>query len=155
MKNKDGFFKMISADLKRGAMREVYTSDALAVLAVADSFYIASDYTVSEDGYVAFLVNSKMIRAMLVDSAFLENLLTTTDQQTLSQMMFRLTDKTFRSFTNPAKGKKGDTLTHKFVDHELEEWISDTFGAPPARETAAKSSVFRSLKDRFQKNSNK
>lgn len=154
MKNKDGFFKMISADLRRGAMRAVYTSETLAVLAVADSFYIASDYTVSEDGYVAFLVNSKMVRAMLVDSSFLENLLTTTDKETLSQMMFRLTDKTFRSFTKPGKGKKGDILTHKFVDHELESWIFETFGTPPARE-APKNNLFRSIADRFQKNRSK
>lgn len=153
MKNIDGFFKMISADLKKGTMREVYSSDELTILSVADSFYIASDYTVSEEGYVAFLVNSKMVRAMLVDSSFLERLLTTSDRETLSQMMFRLTDKTFRSFASKKKRKASYELTHKFVDPELEQWIFETFGRPPVRyaDEPERMGLTKSIKGLFKK----
>lgn len=134
MKDREGFYRTVSAYLRKGVMKEIFTAEDLVILRVADSFYIASNYTASKEGYVAFLVNGKMIRAMMVDHSFLERLAETSDQQMLSQMMFCLTDKTFGRFRR-WKGSPFSDLTHRFVDPELEEWIFKTYGLPISPET--------------------
>ena len=136
MKNKEGFYKTIRNYLKKGTMRPVYCSDTLSILAVADSFYIASDYTQNKDGYVGFLVNSRMVRAMLVDEQFLEHLMLTAAAEELKQMMFRLTDQTFRDFGKTGMHDPLESMTHKFVDREMEKWITETYGAPQLPEAA-------------------
>lgn len=128
MKSKTGFFKTIRSELKRKILRPLYISDTLSILSVADSFYMASDYTENKDGFVAFIVNSRMVRAMLVDNSFLEQLILTSSPEDLKQMMFRLTDRSFRMFS----GTKGNDrpMTDPFTDRELENWIINTIGEP-------------------------
>ena len=130
MKNKEGFYKTVSVYLKKGIMVPVFSSDTLAVLRVADAFYIASDYTAGKKGYISFLVNSKMIRAMMLDNSFLEQLVATTDRKTLGDMMFELDSFTFQRFSKKSKNNPLTDLTHNFLDPEMEEWILKTFGEP-------------------------
>lgn len=153
MKNKEGFFKTISGDLKRGIVRPIFVSGELAVFSVANSFYVASDYTQNKDGYVAFLVNSKMVRAMMLDNAFLEHLMLTTAPEDLKQMMFRLTDRTFQTFQTGKGGNSWIELNHKLVDPELEEWIVKTYGAPPvfAAGEGQRRTLMDSVKSLFHK----
>ncbi len=130
MKNKTGFYETINGYLKKGTLVPIYSSDTLAVLRVADSFYIASDYTQGKTGYIAFLVNSKMIRAMMLDNSFLEQLAATSDRETLAAMMFELDKNTFNRFRKASKDNPLTDLKHNFVDQKMEQWIFDTFGKP-------------------------
>jgi hypothetical protein len=130
MKNKEGFYKTIAGYLRKGIMKPLYSSDTLAVLRVADAFYVASDYTVGSKGYITFLVNSKMVRAMMLDNSFLEQLATTSDRKTLADMMFELDSFTFQRFSRKSKDNPLTDLTHNFLDPQMEQWIYDTFGEP-------------------------
>ena len=130
MKNKEGFYKTVSGYLKKGIMKPLYSSDTLAVLRVADAFYVASDYTVGKKGYIAFLVNSKMVRAMMLDNSFLEQLMATTDRKALAEMMFELDSFTFQRFSRKSKDNPLTDLRHNFLDPQMEQWIYDTFGEP-------------------------
>ena len=130
MKNREGFYKTVSGYLRKGIMKPLYSSDTLAVLRVADAFYVASDYTVGSKGYITFLVNSKMIRAMMLDNSFLEQLATTSDRKTLADMMFELDSFTFQRFSRKSKDNPLTDLKHNFLDPEMENWIYKTFGEP-------------------------
>ena len=130
MKNKTGFYETISGYLKKGVLSPIFSSDTLAVLRVADSFYIASDYTQGKHGYITFLVNSKMIRAMMLDNGFLEQLVASSDRETLATMMFELDKYTFQRFRKASKGNPLTDLHHNFVDPQMEQWIFDIFGVP-------------------------
>lgn len=142
MTNKAAFFRCVSHSLRKGILREIYTDEELAVLRVADSFYIATDYTPAKGGFVAFLVNGKMIRAMMLDHGFLRQMMETSDQLTLAQLMFVLNDKTFRGFGNGKKSTFSD-LNHRFVDPAMEEWIFKTYGLPISPETQQKKRLLR------------
>lgn len=130
MRNKTGFYETINGYLKKGTIVPIFASDALAVLRVADSFYIASDYTQGKTGYIAFLVNSKMIRAMMLDNSFLDQLVATSDRETLTAMMFELDKNTFNRFRKASKNTPIADLKHNFVDQKMEQWIFSTFGKP-------------------------
>ena len=147
MKNKEGFYKTVSGYLKKGIMKPLYSSDTLAVLRVADAFYVASDYTVGKKGYIAFLVNSKMVRAMMLDNSFLEQLMATTDRKALADMMFELDSFTFQRFSRKSKDNPLTDLRHNFLDPQMEQWIYDTFGEPvvelPKTEKKGLLSLFR------------
>ena len=147
MKNKTGFYSTVSPYLKKGTMVPIYSSEKLAVLRVADSFYIASDYTEGNKGYIAFLVNSKMVRAMMVDEGYLEQLLLSADRQTLASMMFELDRDTFRQFQKNWMKRAGSELQHSFVDEKMEQWIFDTHGKPeiqlPAPERKGIAALFK------------
>ncbi len=140
MKNREGFYKTISGYLKKEIMVPVFSSDTLAVLRVADAFYVASDYTVGKKGYVSFLVNSKMIRAMMLDNSFLEQLMATTDRKILADMMFELDSFTFQRFSRKSKDNPLTDLKNNFLDLEMENWIHETFGKPviPAQQPEKK-----------------
>lgn len=128
MKDKSGFFASITSYIKKGTISPIYASDRLAVLRVADSFYVASDYTKGKRGFIALLVNSKMIRAMMVDESFFQQMLTTYDREALASMMFELDRSTFQRFRKGTKDNPISDLTHRFVDDQLEKWIFDTYG---------------------------
>lgn len=130
MKDKLAFGSEISSYLKNGVMVPIYASDRLAVLRVADSFYVATDYTKGKHGFVAFLVNSKMIRAMMVDESFLEQMIASSDRETLASMMFELDRNTFQRFRGSSKNNLVSDLQHRFVDEKMEQWIIDTYGKP-------------------------
>ena len=130
MKNKEGFYKTIAGYLRKGIMKPLYSSDTQAVLRVADAFYVASDYTVGSKGYITFLVNSKMVRAMMLDNSFLEQLAATSDRKTLADMMFELDAFTFHRFSRKSRDNPLTDLTHNFLDPQMEQWIYDTFGEP-------------------------
>lgn len=130
MKNKEGFYKTISGYLKKEIMVPLFSSDTLTVLRVADAFYVASDYTVGQKGYVSFLVNSKMIRAMMLDHSYLEQLMATTDRKILADMMFELDSFTFHRFNRKSRDNPLTDLHHNFLDPQMEQWIFDTFGKP-------------------------
>ena len=133
MSDRNGFFAAVSDSLRKGILTEIYTSEDLAVLRVADSFYIATDYTPAKDGYISYLVNSKMVRAMMLDHSYLAQLPNSLDEKTLSQMVFILNDKTFRKFRKE-KGSPVSDLTHRFVDPQMEQWIFTTYGVPVSPE---------------------
>lgn len=130
MNDKSAFFASIASYIHNGIVKPIYASERLTVLRVADSFYVASDYTKGKKGYISFLVNSKMVRAMMVDEAFLQQMLTSYDQQTLASMLFELDSDTFRQFRKGKKGSPVSDLSHRFVDDNMEQWIFDTFGKP-------------------------
>lgn len=130
MKDKNAFFASIASYIHYGIVKPIYASEGLAVLRVADAFYVASDYTMGKKGYISFLVNSKMIRAMMVDEGFLQHMLTSYDKQTLASMLFELDSDTFRQFRKGKKGSPVSDLTHRFVDDEMEQWIFKTYGKP-------------------------
>ena len=130
MKNKDAFFSALASYIRNGIVVPIYASEGLAVLRVADAFYVASDYTMGKKGYISLLVNSKMIRAMMVDEGFLQQMLTSYDQRTLASMLFELDADTFRQFRKGKKGSPVSDLTHRFVDDQMEKWITDSYGKP-------------------------
>lgn len=144
MNDKSGFFAAVSGSLRKGILTEIYTSEDLAVLRVADAFYIASDYTPAKDGYLAYLVNSKMIRAMMLDHSYLAQLPGTMNAENLSKMVFILNDRTFRKFRRE-KGSPLTDLKHRFVDPEMEQWIFSTYGLPisPEKDGAKKRRLLR------------
>lgn len=145
MKNKAGFYSAVSGYLKKGIAVPVYASDKLAVMRIADSFYIASDYTEGKNGYVCLLVNSKMIRAMMVDENYLEQLIVSSDRQMLAAMMFELDGSTFKNFRTGSKGNLVSDLQHRFVDDKMEQWIFDTFGKPEIEIPSSGRKVLNSL----------
>lgn len=130
MNNKAEFFAALASYIRSGIVVPIYASEGLAVLRVADAFYVTSDYTMGKKGYVSLLVNSKMIRAMMVDEGFLQQMLTSYDQKTLASMLFELDADTFRQFRKGKKGSPVSDLTHRFVDEQMEQWIFDTYGKP-------------------------
>ncbi len=144
MNDKSGFFTAVSGSLRKGILTEIYTSEDLAVLRVADTFYIATQYQQAKDGYITYLVNSKMIRAMMLDHSYLTQLPGTMDAENLSKMVFILNDKTFRKFRSD-RGNLVSDLTHRFVDPELEQWIFETYGMPISPEKQ-KPNKFRFLR---------
>ena len=145
MKNKAGFYETVSGYLRKGIVSPIYSSDSLAVLRVADSFYIASDYTKGSHGYITFLVNSKMIRAMMLDNTFLEQLTTSYDRETLATMMFELDQNTFSRFRRKSKDNPLSDLQHSFVDPQMEQWIFETFGKPDVAVSAPERKGLRNL----------
>ena len=130
MKNKEGFYKTISGYLKKGIMVPLFSSDSLTVLRVADAFYVASDYTQGKKGYITYLVNSKMIRAMMLDNSYLEQLALTADRKALADMMFELDSFTFQRFSRKSKDNPLTDLRHNFLDPQMEQWIHETYGKP-------------------------
>ena len=130
MKNKEGFYRTISGYLKKGIMVPLFSSDSLTVLRVADAFYVASDYTAGKKGYITYLVNSKMIRAMMLDNSFLEQLALTTDRKALVDMMFELDSFTFQRFSRTSKDNPLTDLRHNFLDPQMEQWVYETYGKP-------------------------
>ena len=130
MKNREGFYKTISGYLKKEIMVPVFSSDTLAVLRVADAFYVATDYTVGKKGYVSFLVNSKMIRAMMLDNSFLEQLMATTDRKILADMMFELDSFTFQRFIRKSKDTEAAiaaALLLASLDQGNENFLTDEY----------------------------
>ena len=142
-----GFYQMISGYLKKGIMVPIYSSKDLGIFRVADSFYIATNYTQGKNGYIAFLVNSKMIRAMMLDHGFLEQLMVSSDRETLATMIFELNADTFRRFRKASKDNPLTDLKHNFVDEKMENWIYETFGRPnveiPSPEKKGLRNLFR------------
>ena len=130
MKNREGFYKTISGYLKKEIMVPLFSSETLTVLRVADAFYVASDYTVGSKGYISFLVNSKMVRAMMLDNSFLEQLAATSDRKALADMMFELDAFTFQRFSRKSRDNPLTDMKYNFLDPEMENWMYDTFGAP-------------------------
>lgn len=130
MKSETGFYETISDYLRKGIVAPIYSADTLAVLRVADSFYIATDYTQGKKGYITFLVNSKMVRAMMLDNSFIEHLATSYDRDALATMMFELDRYAFNRFRRASKNNPLTDLHYNYVDPQMEQWIFDTFGKP-------------------------